>query len=166
MKLPLRRSEKNARVKIDYHITLQKLAELKNELTHLEKTTRLKATQEMREMAKLGDFSENAAYQMAKSRVRRINYRILEIKDFLNCAVVIHPEKNKSSVELGHKVTVETNRQQLTYKILGSSETDPSQGVISHNSPLGSALMGRKIGEMIKIKLNNKEIEYKIIGVE
>ena len=78
----------------------------------------------------------------------------------------IKPNKNISMVQIGSSVTVMANNQEKTYLILGSSETNPQKGIISHNSPIGAALIGGKIGEKIKIKLANREIEYKIIKIE
>ena len=62
--------------------------------------------------------------------------------------------------------TNESGNNQKTYQILGASETNPRQGIISHHSPLGAALMGRKVGEIVKIRLANKEVEYRIIKIE
>jgi len=69
-------------------------------------------------------------------------------------------------VELGNLITLERNGKEKKYRLLGSEETDPNNGVISHNSPLGSALLGKKIGDQIKISLEERKIEYKIINIE
>ena len=67
--------------------------------------------------------------------------------------------------ELGHTVTVEVNGKQKTYQILGSSETDPARGIISHNSPLGAALLGKRVGERVRVPLNNKTVAYTIVNI-
>lgn len=164
MRVPTRRSEKYPRPKPDPHLTEGKFNELKNKLEKLKKS-RPYAIEEVKRLALMGDFSENFAYQMAKGRLRSINQRILEIEDHLNRAIIIKPVKNLETVQLGTKVTIEVFGRQETYLILGSSETNPSEGIISHNSPVGSALIGHKVGNVVKIKLVNKEIEYKIIKI-
>ena len=112
------------------------------------------------------DFSENAGYQMAKSRLRGINRRIDEIEDLLKRAEIIAPQKDASQVELGHLVTLEINGREKKFRLLGSAETDPQNGIISHNSPLGAALLGKKIGTSFQLDLNSRTIEYKIISLE
>ena len=80
--------------------------------------------------------------------------------------MVITSQKQTNTVELGHTVTIANEKGQASFQILGSVETNPQQGIISHNSPIGAALMGCKVGDIIKIKIGNKEVEYKIIRIE
>jgi transcription elongation factor GreA len=112
-----------------------------------------------------GDFSENAAYQIAKGRLRGLNQRIIETEDHLKNAVIIAPSQN-GRVVLGSRVTVEVNGKIKTFLILGSAETNPGQGVISRNSPIGSLLMGRRAGDRVKLKLKDRETEYEILKIE
>jgi transcription elongation factor GreA len=116
----------------------------------------------------MGDFSENTGYQIAKGRLRGLNQRILEMEDLLGKAEIIRPIKNSNTVQLGSKVTIENqeNGKIKTYQILGSTETNPGNGTISHSSPLGSALLSRQKNETIKINLANKEVYYKILEIE
>lgn len=165
MRVPIRKPGKYTHLKPDPHLTEDKLSELKNKLARLKKSHPAAAA-EVARLAEMGDFSENVAYQMAKGHLRGINQRILELEDYLNHAVIIKPLKNTETVQLGHRVTIETAGQQKSYLILGSSETDPGKGIISHNSPIGSALMGRKVGDKVKIQRANKEIECEIIKIE
>ena len=81
-------------------------------------------------------------------------------------AIVIAAPEQTDTVGLGHKVTIETDNGRKTYLILGSSETNPQKGIISNQSPIGMALLGHKIGEVVKVKLADKEVIYKIIKVE
>src|SRR3989344_1347139 len=114
-------------------------------------------------LAEMGDFSENAAYQMAKGRLRGINQKILELEDQLSHAELIKSGSDTGTVQLGNKVTIEINGGEKSYRILGSSETDPKQGVVSYSSPMGTALMGRAVGDRVKIKLADKEMECRIV---
>jgi len=166
MQVPTRRADKLPKIKSDPHITAAKYLELKDKLARLTKISRPRASEEVKRLALMGDFSENAGYQLAKSRLRGINYRILDIEDLLKRAEIIEPQKNSDFVQLGNSVTVEVNGKIKEYIILGSNETNPGTGIISHNSPLGSALIGQRIGDIIKIQLADKKVEYKITGIK
>lgn len=166
MQIPKRKSEKNNQFKPDYLITKAKFEELQKNLEHLLKQ-RPGAAEDVARLSQLGDFSENAEYQLAKGRLRGINSAIFSLEQELNKAVIIDPQKQTDTVQLGHRVTVTNNQnQQKIYQILGSKETNPQQGIISHNSPLGTALLGKKIGETISFKAGDKEVFYKIIRIE
>lgn len=152
------------RVPFDPHLTQAKYDELARKLDRMKKSVPALA-QEVMLHAQNGDFSENAPYQIAKAKLRGVNQRILELGQQINRAVIIKEDGNNDIVRLGNKVTIEINSQEKTYQILGSAETKPEKGVISHNSPLGSALMGRRAGEIVKVQLNKKQAEYKIIKI-
>ena len=166
MQIPKRRSEQNKQATTDYHISQKKADELKKELERLLKIVRPRLANEVAEHAKLGDFSENAAYQIAKGKLRGTNNRILVLDDMLNNAVIIPECGSGSCVQIGSVVTVVSNGKQKTFQILGSQETDPSQGIISHLSPIGSALLGHKKGDELEMKINGQKIKYKIIEIE
>ena len=152
-------------MKTDPMMTKEKFAELEKEVKHL-KDIQPKAAAEVSRLAELGDFSENAEYQLAKGRLRGINDAIFRLGNQLKHAVLIEAEKQTSTVRLGHKVTVAVGGREKIYQILGSAEADPRQGIISQNSPLGAALMGRSVAERFTIKLTGKEAEYKVIKIE
>lgn len=164
MQIPKRKLGRYANIKPDFHLTKIKFNELNNKLEKL-KFNQPYVAKEVRRLAEMGDFSENAAYQIAKGCLKGINQRILEIENYLNQAVIIKSIENTEAVQLGHRVTIEAAGKQKTYLILGSSETDPFKNIISHHSLIGSALMNRKVGDKIKIQTTNKEIEYKIIKI-
>lgn len=165
MQLPIRKPGKYTHLKPDQHLTEAKFNELKNKLERL-KFNRPRAAEEVKRLAAMGDFSENAAYQIAKGRLRSMNQKILELEDHLKRAVIIKPDKNSGLVQLGSQVTVISDGRKKIYLILGSSETDPKRGIISSHSPIGAALIGKKINDKVKIKLADKEVEYKIIKIE
>jgi len=165
MQISKRKSEKNAQNDYDPHITSQKADGMRKELERLIKIARPRASNEVAELAKLGDFSENAAYQMAKSKLRSINNRILILQDKLNNAIIIECAPGEY-VQLGSQVTVEVNGAQKNFQILGSQETNPPQGIISHLSPIGTALLGHKINDEVEIEINGQNFKYKIIKIE
>ncbi len=165
MQIPYRKPGKYMLQKSDPLLTKGKFAELENKLVRLKKK-RPEAAEEVRRLAELGDFSENMEYQLAKGRLRGLNQGILNLEKQLNQAVIITPQKQTDTVQIGHYVTIQSDSNEKTYQILGSSETNPQKGIISHNSPIGSGLIGRKVGEVVKIKLANEEVEYKILKIE
>jgi len=166
MQTPYRKPSKFSYIKPDPQITEAKFNELKRKLDKLQNHTRFKVMEEVRINAENGDFSENAAYQIAKGKLRGINQKILDLANHLKIATIIKPNKDSDSVEIGHQVTVSYDGKERTYEILGSSETDPVRGIISHNSPIGSALLGHKVGDTVKVKLANKTVEYRILKIK
>lgn len=175
MQLPKRKPGKYTHLKPDQYLTEAKFSELKSKLERL-KFNRPRLAEEVKKYASDGDFSENAAYQIAKGRLRGANQKILELEDQIKRAIIIKPVKNINTVGLGCNVTVATadgkpprqiwrGGKQKTYLILGSAETNPQAGVISHRSPLGSALIGRMVGDKVKIKLADRQVEYKIVKI-
>lgn len=165
MRVPTRRAEKNSQVKADYHITANKYEELKDKLDKLKNIKRPKESAEVQRLALMGDFSENAGYQLAKGRLRGINQKILDIENLLKNAEIIKSGQSSGRVELGNEVTISINEKNKTYRILGSAETNPDLGIISHNSPLGAALIGRRIGENLEIKIGAKIMNCKILKI-
>jgi transcription elongation factor GreA len=164
MRVPSRKPGQYSHLKPDPHMTRSKFNDLKNKLARL-KLSQPRAAEEVKRLALMGDFSENAAYQIAKGRLRGINQRILDIEDHLGRAIIIEESKGER-VRLGAEITVKMNGKIKRFLILGSSEADPSKGVISHNSPIGSALLGKKAGERAIAKAGGKKIELEIIKVE
>ena len=144
-------------------MTAEKFAELSRTLERL-KQSRPAAAAEVARLALLGDFSENVEYQLAKGRLRGINQRILELEYQVDHAVIIEPSAS-GTVEIGSTVTVEVKGEEKIYQILGSSETDPAKGIISHTSPIGAALLGRKAGESVEVVVAKRNVQYKILAI-
>lgn len=165
MQIPKRRSENN-QPETDYHLSQAKFDQLKKELERLVKIVRPRLSDEVAELAKLGDFSENAAYQIAKGKLRGTNHRILVIEDLLNNAIIIPACAPGACVQMGSQVTVETGGQTKIFQILGPQETNPSQGIISQLSPIGSALLGHRVNDEVEAEINDKIAKYKIIRIE
>lgn len=164
MRTPIRKLGKFGALTQDPLMTADKFSELKQKLNTLY-ASRPQAAKEVSRLAELGDFSENVEYQLAKSRLRGIHSRILTIENQLKHAEIIEKPVHAHRVEIGHTVTVEVDGVEKMYQILGSSQSDPTKGIISHNSPIGSALLGKKAGERVQLVLGGKEIEYKIIEI-
>ncbi len=165
MQVPKRRPGKYTFVKPDLNLTEKKYAEIKAELSHLKKIQPGLAA-EVKRLAEMGDLSENAGYQIAKGQLRGVNQKITELEDQVHRAIIIRTNTNSEQIGLGNIVEVEINGQKKEFTILGSQETDPSKGIISHQSPIGSAIMGKSPGQIIKIKINGKELELKILNIK
>lgn len=161
MQVPHRKAGKYTHLLPDPLITQAKFNDLEKKLERL-LNARPRAAAEVARLAELGDFSENVEYQLAKGKLRGINNGITELEKQLIAARVFSPDANTDSVQLGHKVTVECGGTEKTYEILGSVETKPGQGIISHNSPLGALLIGRSVGDTVTLKLPTKTVDYTI----
>jgi len=147
------------------HLTQEGLNKLKNRLERL-KYDLPAAAEEAARTAAYGDRSDNAEYKEAKSALRRMHRQIAAAEDQLRRVVLIPDGPDASGkVRLGATVTLERNKKEQTYHIVGPSETDPGKGRISHTSPLGAALVGHAAGDEISIKTPRGTTTYKITKV-
>ncbi len=166
MRVPIRKPGKYTHAASDRHVTAGKLQEYRNELERLFSESRPRAIAEVKRLAELGDFSENAEYQIAKGRLRGINERIDELNKAINGAIVIDSGTGNGTVQIGSRVTIVIGGKEKKYQLLGSAETDPEQGIISQASPLGAALIGRRVGQKFTATLAGKEVECTVLSVE
>ncbi|MDO8617845.1 MAG: transcription elongation factor GreA [Candidatus Uhrbacteria bacterium] len=169
MQIPKRRAQ-TLKVRDDQdganQLTPAGFERLKNELKKLQRE-QPEAVEDVSRLAQLGDFSENAEYQEAKFRLRRINDRLFIVKDRLMRATIIKNDANPNgSIGLGSTVTLAVNGKKKVYQIVGARESNPSRGRISNVSPLGAALIGHAMGESVTIKTEEKETVYKILEVK
>ena len=165
MRVPIRKSEKYTHLAIDPHMTREKFDELTQKLARM-KQSRPALAKEVARLAENGDFSENAEYQIAKGKLRGLNQRMEETKSHLNQAVIIPVGLKGGKVQMGSTVTVESNRSQKAFRILGSSEAKPERGIISYQSPIGAALLGKRAGEEVTVQTNKGETTYTVVRVE
>ena len=164
MQVPKRKAGKYAKIPKDNNITQAKFDEITKKLEKIKKSHPY-ATSEVVRLAKMGDFSENVAYSLAKGRLRWINQAILDLEKDLKNAKIIKINKSKNKIKLGHSVVVKQDGKKTKYTILGSEETDPTKKIISHHSPIGSALLGHKVGDVVTIQIKNKNLEFKILKI-
>ncbi len=165
MRISYRKPGKYSVLSPDPLLTKEKFDELTRKLNALKHTTQPRAAEEVRRLGEMGDFSENAEYQIAKGRLRGINNRILMLEHQLSHADIIKSEKQIDTVSIGHIVTLACGDTIQIYQILGSSETNPQKGIISHTSPIGIALIGRKVGDTVTVSLPKKKIIYTILKI-
>lgn len=143
---------------------------LRNELHRLKTVERQEVIKLIEYARSLGDLSENAEYETAKQRQSFIEGRILEIEDRLGRAEVIDPEKitARDRVVFGLTVTVEDidSGDIKKYKLVGEDESEPEDGFISVTSPVGSALIGKRIDDEIQVRVPGGIKEFLVINIE
>lgn len=166
MRVPIRKAGQYTFLKSDPYMTQAKFDELKKNLSKLKDKVQPRLVQEVKRLAELGDFSENVEYQLAKGKLRGINSKILKLEKEISEAKIIETNRKLSQVEIGALVTVEASGTKKQYRILGSSETDPSAGVISYQSPLGKVLMNKKVDDVVVFEHNDQKTDYKILKIE
>ena len=161
-----RKGAKQSQQEFEPHMTQEQLDAMKSKLKHLKTVSRPRMIAKTREYAQNGDFSENAEYQIAKGKLRGINRGITELEYQIPRAIVIDAPTQVEKVQMGHTVTVSTSTgQEFTWKILGPKESDPTKGIISHKSPIGQALLDKRIGEVAVIDSPNGRIEYTVKSI-
>lgn len=150
-------------------LTYEGLKKLEEELQDLKVNKRQEVAQKIKEAREQGDLSENAEYDAAKDEQRDIETRIEEIEKILkNAEVIDEDEIDHGSVNFGSEVTLfdmDLN-DEVTYKIVGSTEADILAGKLSNESPLGVELMKKKIGEVVKVEAPDGVYEYKILDIQ
>jgi transcription elongation factor GreA len=150
-------------MKKTYQITDEGRKELEAELEEL-KGRRGDIADKIAEARDFGDLSENAEYDSAREEQGLVESRIAEIEDILLNAELIKSGKS-SKVTLGSKVELKTGAKTVTYSVVGPVEADPLEGKISNESPIGEALMGKKVGDTITITTPKGEISYEIVSI-
>jgi len=146
-----------------FQITEAGKKELEVELAEL-KSRRGAIADKIADARDYGDLSENAEYDSAREEQGLVESRIAEIEDILLNATII-PATKSSSVKLGSKVELKTGRKTVTYHVVGPVEADPMNGKISNESPIGLALIGKKIGDVATITTPKGDIKYEVVNV-
>ena len=150
------------------YITPEGKKNLETELKELKENGRKDLAERLKSAISMGDLSENADYHKAKEDQGFLEGRIQEIEAILYNSEVIESKDNYHEVAVGARVTIkEADFPTETYYLVGSQEANPSEGKISHQSPIGNALLGHKVGDRVKAKLpNGEQIEIEIISIE
>jgi len=149
------------------YLTPEGAEKLKEELLHLEGPAREKLAQRLKSAIEMGDLSENADYIKAKEDQSFLEGRIEEIKYLLHKAEIIQENTNFDSIIIGAKVTIqEDDCEPEIYHLVGSKEANPGDGRISNASPIGQALLGKKIGERVTANTPGGDIVFKILKIE
>jgi len=150
-------------------LTYEGLQKLEEELQDLKVFKRREIAQKIKEAREQGDLSENAEYDAAKDEQRDIEARIEEIEAILkNAEVVVEDEVDLDKISVGCKVRILDTEfdEELEYKIVGSTEANSLKGKISNESPLGRALLGASVGDIVSVEAPVGELSYKVLEIQ
>jgi transcription elongation factor GreA len=150
------------------YLTAEGAKRLREELEHLKGPVRDEMAKRLRAAIEMGDLSENADYISAKEEQGFFEGRIQELEHILRYATIVEAGENgNDEVSVGSKVTVqEDDFPPETYQVVGSKEADPANGKISHESPIGQALMGKKEGEKVSVETPAGVLQMIILKIE
>ncbi len=152
-----------------HYLTPEGKKQLEEKLNHYKTVLRPEVVKEIGIAREYGDLSENSEYEAAKDKQALIEAEISEMEDILlNCEVIKKKDIDTESVSIGSSVTLydEEFDEEVTYKILGSTESDPRNGIISNLSPVGAALLGHKKGERVSVHMQTGVVNYKILDIK
>ena len=149
------------------YVTPEGLQKLKEELEWRENVRRKEIADQLAAAKAEGDLSENAGYDEAKYQAGMNEGRILELKQKIKNAVIIESAGASDTVQLGSTVTIKDLEfgDEEVYTIVGSTESDPGNGRISHKSPMGEALMGHAVGDRVKVNTPGGELTFEILRI-
>lgn len=150
-------------------LTYEGLKDLENELEDLKVVKRNEVAQKIKEAREQGDLSENAEYDAAKDEQRDIEARIEELEKILkNAEVIDEDEVDLEKISVGCKVKVYDNEfdEEFEFRLVGSTEANSLENKISNESPLGQAVIGRRIGEVVDVETPTGTMQYKILDIQ
>lgn len=147
-------------------LTQEGIEELKREYKVLTEEKRPETVKRVAVAREQGDLSENSEYAAAKDELTFIDGRIQELEEIMRHAKIVGGTHSKSAVGMGCQVTVTIDGKRDTFTIVGEWEANPKEKKISHSSPLGKALIGKKVGEKIEVEAPAGRISYKIVNIE
>ncbi len=146
------------------YLTKEGLEELKREYEELTKVKRPEVLNRVSQARNMGDLSENAEYTVAREELSFIDGRIDELDELLKQVVLIS-NNHSNTIKLGSTVKVNTGSSQEMFTVVGEWEADPKEKKISHESPLGKALLGKKVGEKVEVEAPAGRIVYTIEAI-
>jgi transcription elongation factor GreA len=144
-------------------ITQSGLTDLQAELIEMQ-AKRPQVVERLSVARSMGDLSENSDYISAREELEFLDSRIGELEDMIHNSKVVSPANN-DRIDFGHLVTVKVDSTQTTFQIVGEPEADPKKRKISHQSPLGQALMGKKVGEKVEVEAPVGKLTYSILAI-
>lgn len=147
-------------------LTKQGHEKIQKEHADLKKDKHPQAIERLQKARAMGDLSENSEYTAAKEDLAFVEERLKELENIISNAEIIEAEIQDGLVIIGSSVTIESNAHTHVFKIVGEFEADPQAKKLSHNSPIGRALLGKRKGEKVKVKLPVGEVEYLILEIK
>jgi transcription elongation factor GreA len=149
-----------------YYLTKEKLEELKKELEYLQTEGRRQVSEQLQKAKEYGDLSENAEYSQAKEEQAKLEARISELDNMIRNAIIIQQNPKVNTVQIGSTVFLKKDGQIYHYTIVGANEADPKNNKISNESPIGKALLGKKVGDEVIVEVPSGKIKYKITKIQ
>lgn len=151
-----------------HFLTAEGKKQLEEKLNYFKSVKRNEVSEKIATAREFGDLSENSEYDAAKEEQAQIEAEIHQMEDILLDCQVIESKANAGEVGIGSTVLVydEEFDEELSLTILGSTESNPAKGIISNNSPLGAALLGKKVGDKVSVKSEGGDICYKIKDIK
>lgn len=147
-------------------VTTEGLAKLKKELKELTTQKRAQVAQRIQSARELGDITENSEYDAALEEQAFVEGKVSELEEVIKKAKIVKSVSGKpSEVNVGSKVKVHLEGQEQEFEIVSELEANPLKNRISHESPLGKALLGKKVGEKIEVEAPIGKIIYKILSI-
>ncbi len=139
---------------------------LQQELDLLKKTKLPQALDRLQKARAMGDLKENSEYTASKEDLAFVEGRVRELEELLHNATIVEVNAEEGAIEIGCSVEVETNGKKTEFMIVGEFEADPMSKKLSHTSPIGSALLGKKKGDKVEIEVPAGKNVYTIINVK
>ncbi len=139
---------------------------LQQELDLLKKTKLPQALDRLQKARAMGDLKENSEYTASKEDLAFVEGRIRELEELLHNATIVEVNLEEGAIEIGCSVEVETNGNKTEFMIVGEFEADPMSKKLSHTSPIGSALLGKKKGDKVEIEVPAGKNVYTIVNVK
>ena len=148
-------------------VTAEGLQKLKEELEYLKVVKRKEVAEALKQAKAFGDLSENSEYDEAKNEQAEVERHIAELEDTLENVEIIKSSGKKSKIDVGSTVKVYDVEfeEEMTYTIVGSTESDPMENKISDESPIGKALLGKKVGEEAVADAPGGAVKMKILEI-
>ena len=149
-------------------VTYSGLKKIEEELQNLKVNKRREIAAKIKEAREQGDLSENAEYDAAKDEQRDIEARIVDLEKLLkNAEVVVEDEVDSDKINIGCKVDVLDLEydEEIEFQIVGSTEANSLEGKISNESPVGKALLGKQVGDIVKVETPGGEFEFKVLSI-
>jgi transcription elongation factor GreA len=150
-------------------LTADGMKQLQDEITHLSTVKRDEVAERIRQARDFGDISENSEYDDAKNEQAMLEHRISVLQEKLRCARVIkESEIETDRVCVGTTITLRDQNQDTicSYTLVGSSEADPAKSRVSNESPVGQALLGKRVGDVVVVPVPAGSLQFEILSIE
>jgi transcription elongation factor GreA len=148
-----------------HYLTKEGLEKLRKELEYLKKEGRMEIAERLKRAQEYGDLSENSEYADAKEAQAKLESRIFKLEEIIRNAVLIKKSPRKDTVGIGSTIEVQKGFKTFRYTIVGSREAKPEANLISNESPLGKAFLGKKVGDRVEINTPSGKAKYKIVKI-